>query len=42
MLGAYVWNKVLAQVSLHIGAPLVDLGRGVHLPETLRDGLRGL
>ena len=28
MLGACVWKKVLEQVSLHIGAPLRDLGRG--------------
>ena len=26
--GTYVWKKVLGQVSLHIGAPLGDLGRG--------------
>jgi hypothetical protein len=36
MLGAYVWKKVLRQISLHIGAPLGDLGREVHLPGTLR------
>jgi hypothetical protein len=28
MPGAYVWKKVLARVSLHIGALLGDLGRG--------------
>jgi len=28
MLGAYVWNKDLGRVSLHIGAPLGDLGKG--------------
>jgi hypothetical protein len=37
MRGAYVWKKVLGRASLHIGAPLGDLGRGVHLPGTLRD-----
>jgi hypothetical protein len=36
MLGAYVWKKVLRQISLHIGALLGDLGRGVCLPGTLR------
>ena len=35
-------DKVLGRVSLHIGAPLGDLGKGVHLPGTLRDGRRGL
>ena len=38
MMGDYVWKKVLERVSLHIGAPLGDLGRGVRLPGTLRDG----
>ena len=38
MLGAYVWKKVLEWVSLHTGALLGDLGRGVRLPGTLRDG----
>ena len=30
--GVYVWKKVLGWVSLHIGAPFGDLGRGVLLP----------
>ena len=39
MPGAYVWKKVLGQMSPHIGALLGDLGRGgVHLLGTLRDG----
>jgi len=36
--GTYVWKKVLGQVSLHIGAPLGDLGRGVRLPGAFRVG----
>jgi hypothetical protein len=28
MPGVYVWKKVLGWVSLHIGAPLRDPGRG--------------
>ena len=36
--GAYVWKKVLGRVSLDIGAPLEDLGRGFCLPRTLRNG----
>jgi len=28
MPGAYVWKKVLGRVSLHIGAPFRDLGKG--------------
>jgi hypothetical protein len=35
---AYVWKKVLGRVSLHIGALLGDLGRGVRLLGTLRYG----
>jgi len=38
MPGAYVWKKVLGRLSLHIGAPLGDLGRGVRLLGALRDG----
>jgi hypothetical protein len=34
MLGAYVWNKVLGQMSLYIGAPLGDLARGGGGPST--------
>jgi len=36
MLGASVWKKVLGWVSLPTGAPLGNLGKGVHLPGTLR------
>jgi len=32
MPGAYAWKKVLGWVSLHIGAPFGELGRGVCLP----------
>ena len=28
MPGAYAWKKVLGRVSIHIGAPLGNLGRG--------------
>ena len=38
MPGAYVWKKALGWVFLHIGAPLGDLGRGVSLLETVREG----
>ena len=38
MPGAYVWKKVLGRASLRIEAPLGDLGRGVLLSGTLRDG----
>jgi hypothetical protein len=38
MPGAYVWKKVLGWVSLDIGTPFGDLGRGIHLPGALRDG----
>jgi hypothetical protein len=38
MPGAYVWKEVLGRVSLHIGAQLGDLGRGVRLLGTFRDG----
>ena len=34
--GACVWKKVLGWVSLPIGAPLWNLGKGVHLPGTMR------
>jgi hypothetical protein len=34
MPGAYGWKKFQGRVSLHIGAPLGDLGRGVRLPGT--------
>jgi hypothetical protein len=42
MPGAYVLKMVLGQVSLHIGGPFGDLGRGFCLPGTLTDGCRGL
>jgi hypothetical protein len=34
MSGAYVWKKVLGHVSLHIGTPLGDLGKGGGGPST--------
>ena len=40
MPGAHVWKKVLGRVSLLIGAPLGDLGRGVRLPGTLKFSCR--
>jgi len=36
MPGTCVWKKVLGWVSLHIGAPLGNLGKGVHLLGTLK------
>jgi hypothetical protein len=37
MPGAYVWKKVLGRVSLHIGALLGELDRGVRLLGTSRN-----